>query len=75
MEKNKVVSAQDVIGISETPEKDGLYGQLVGLLEMPGSQLVGLLNQAGGGSLLRTIQGLEAGLKEKEGGGAGPTDL
>lgn len=65
LERNKYLSAQEIVGATQIPEKSPLYGQLVGLLEMPGAQLAGLLGQAGGGSLLRTLQGREAQLKEE----------
>ena len=39
-----------------------LRSQLVGLLEMSGRGLVGVLGQAGGGGLVRTLQGLEKNL-------------
>ncbi|WWD01175.1 hypothetical protein V866_008115 [Kwoniella sp. B9012] len=55
--------------ISKLPELDVLRSQLVGLLQAPQSQLVGVLNQARGGQLVRTLQGLEEGLKgDSEGG-------
>lgn len=65
LERNKYLSAQEIVGATQIPEKSQLYGQLVGLLEMPGAQLAGLLGQAGGGGLVRTLQGLEAKLKEE----------
>ncbi|OCF71646.1 hypothetical protein I204_07706 [Kwoniella mangroviensis CBS 8886] len=55
--------------ISKLPELDVLRSQLVGLLQAPQSQLVGVLNQARGGQLVRTLQGLEEGLKGESDGG------
>jgi len=65
MEKNKLVSTQDILEIGKLPELDTLRAQLVGLLEMPAQQTIGILNQAAGGSLVRTLQGLEGDLKNK----------
>jgi large subunit ribosomal protein L10 len=67
MEKNKLVSTQDILEIGKLPELDTLRAQLVGLLEMPARQTIGILNQAAGGSLVRTLQGLEGDLKTKAG--------
>ncbi|KAJ9124951.1 hypothetical protein QFC24_002883 [Naganishia onofrii] len=61
-----VVSAQQVADIAKLPELSTLHAQLVGLLESSGSQLVGTLQSAAGGSLVRTLQGLENGLKEAQ---------
>lgn len=68
MEKTRLVSAQEIMEIGQLPELDTLRSQLVGLLEMPGRQVIGLLSQASGGSLVRTLQGLESDLKAKESG-------
>ena len=53
----------DVDKLGKLPDLDGLRSQLVGLLEMRGRELVGVLGQAGGGSLVRTLQGRENDLK------------
>ncbi|WVW82865.1 hypothetical protein I302_104877 [Kwoniella bestiolae CBS 10118] len=55
--------------IAKLPELDVLRSQLVGLLQAPQSQLVGVLNQARGGQLVRTLQGLEESLKGDSNGG------
>lgn len=68
LEKGNILSVQEVEQVAKLPELDGLRSQLVGLLEMRGRELVGVLGQAGGGGLVRTLQGLENGLKEKAGG-------
>lgn len=71
MEKNRLLDIKGVEDVGKLPSLDQLRGQLVGLLEMPQRQLVGVLTQAGGGGLVRTLQGLEEGLrKEAEGQGA-----
>ncbi|KAK1925060.1 hypothetical protein DB88DRAFT_248502 [Papiliotrema laurentii] len=66
--ENRLMPAKQVEDIASLPDMQALRGQLVGGLEMPGRSLLGLLGQAGGGGLLRTLQGLEQGMKEKEGG-------
>lgn len=62
-ERDTVVSAQEVAEIAKLPELSTLHAQLVGLLESSGSQLVGTLQSAAGGSLVRTLKGLENNLK------------
>lgn len=65
-ERDTVVSAQEVADIAKLPELSTLHAQLVGLLESSGSQLVGTLQSAAGGSLIRTLKGLENNLKGPE---------
>lgn len=65
-DKETVVSAQEVAQIAKLPELSTLHAQLVGLLGSAGSQLVGTLQSAGGGSLVRTLKGLENNLKGPE---------
>jgi large subunit ribosomal protein L10 len=66
MEKNRLVSTSEILDIGTLPELDTLRAQLVGLLEMPARQTIGVLSQAAGGSLVRTLQGLEGDLKARE---------
>lgn len=70
LEGGRLVDIAQVEQVGKLPDLDGLRSQLVGLLEMRGRELVGVLGQAGGGGLVRTLQGLENGLKEKKAGGA-----
>lgn len=65
LEGNRLMDPATVREVAKLPELDTLRAQLVGLLESPGRQLVGVLSQAGGGALVRTLQGLEQGLKDK----------
>lgn len=65
--EGKVLQPEAVREIANLPEIEQLRGQLVGLLELPQRQMVGVLGQAGGGGLVRTLQGLEQTLKDKEG--------
>ncbi len=66
MEKTRLVSTPEILEIGKLPELDTLRAQLVGLLEMPSQQTIGVLSQAAGGSLIRTLQGLEGNLKAQE---------
>jgi len=63
VEGRQVLEVGDVDKLGKLPDLDGLRSQLVGLLEMRGRELVGVLGQAGGGSLVRTLQGRENDLK------------
>ncbi|EIW70040.1 hypothetical protein TREMEDRAFT_68447 [Tremella mesenterica DSM 1558] len=65
--EGRLMEVSRVEGVSKLGEMDQLRAELVGLLQMPGRQLVGVLGQAGGGGLVRTLQGLELSLKEKQG--------
>jgi len=71
LEGNRLVGAEELGRVSKLPELDTLRVQVVGLLEGTGRSLVGLLGQAGGGGLVRTLQGLEKDLGEKAGGASG----
>lgn len=68
LENGKLLNVKEIEAVGKLSELDGLRSELVGLLEMRGRELVGVLGQAGGGGLVRTLQGLENDLKEKEGG-------
>lgn len=67
MEYGRVMSPEEIMEVGKLPELDTLRAQLVGLLENPGRNLVGLLGQAAGGGLVRTLQGLEKDLQDKQG--------
>ncbi|KAK8869609.1 hypothetical protein IAR55_000176 [Kwoniella newhampshirensis] len=66
-QKVTVFNVEQLGQIGKLPELDTLRAQLVGLLESQGRSLVGVLGQAAGGSLVRTLQGLEKHLNDKEG--------
>lgn len=51
--------------VTKLPTLQTLHAQIVGLLSSPGSQLAAVLNQAAGGRLARTLEGLKQSL-EKE---------
>ncbi|TRM61663.1 hypothetical protein BD626DRAFT_501770 [Schizophyllum amplum] len=54
--------------VSKLPSLPTLHAQLVGLLSAPASQLTMVLNEASGGKLHRTLQGLQKSLEEQAGG-------
>jgi len=60
----RLVGAQEIEEIAKLPDLDTLRSQVLGTLESPGRQLLGTLQAAGGGGLVRTLQGLEESLKE-----------
>ncbi|WWD16128.1 hypothetical protein CI109_100553 [Kwoniella shandongensis] len=66
--QGKVMNVEQLVQVGKLPELDVLRAQVVGLLESQPRSLVGVLGQAAGGSLVRTLQGLEKDLKDKEGG-------
>lgn len=61
---------KEVEQVGKLPELEVLRAQVVGLLEGQARGLLGVLGQAGGGGLLRTLQGLEEGLKKDQTGDA-----
>lgn len=67
--EGKLTGRKEIMEISKLPDHQTLRAQLLGSLESPGRSLLGVLGAAGGGGLVRTLQGLEVSLKEKEGGG------
>ncbi|KAF8079114.1 hypothetical protein FPV67DRAFT_96959 [Lyophyllum atratum] len=60
----RVFLPEGVKDVSKLPTLDTLRAQIVGLLSAPGMQLAGVLSQAGGGMLARTLEGLKKGLEE-----------
>ncbi|KAH8094730.1 hypothetical protein BXZ70DRAFT_947296 [Cristinia sonorae] len=67
--EGRIFMADGVKSISELPTLDTLRAQLVGLISAPATQLAGVLSQAGGGTLARTLEGLKKSLEEKEDAG------
>ncbi|WWC89773.1 uncharacterized protein L201_004699 [Kwoniella dendrophila CBS 6074] len=62
--KKLLNNEKDILEFSKkTPELDVLRSQLIGLLESSSRQTIGILSQAAGGQLVRTLQGLEQNLK------------
>jgi ribosomal protein L10 len=52
--------------VSSLPSLQVLHSQIVGLLSGPPAQLVGVLSQAAGGRLLRTLDGFRQGLEDAQ---------
>ncbi|KAG6841557.1 hypothetical protein C0991_009592 [Blastosporella zonata] len=62
--EGRVFLPEGVKNVSTLPTLDTLRAQIVGLLSAPGMQLAGVLSQASGGQLARTLEGLKKGLEE-----------
>ncbi|KAF5384886.1 hypothetical protein D9615_001105 [Tricholomella constricta] len=62
--EGRVFLPEGVKDVSKLPTLDTLRAQIVGLLSAPGAQLAGVLSQASGGTLARTLEGLKKGLEE-----------
>ena len=60
----KVAAVQDVASL---PTLDTLRAQLIGLIGSPANQIAGILGQASGGQLARTLEGFKKGLEGAEG--------
>jgi len=43
---------------------DTLHSQIIGLLSSPGTQLAGVLSEASGGKLARTLEGLKKSVED-----------
>lgn len=54
--------------VAKLPTLDTLRAQIVGLLSAPGAQIAGVLGQASGGQLARTLEGLKKTLEEEANG-------
>ena len=59
LEGNRLVGVDELARVGKLPEMDAARAQVVGLLEGAGREVVGVLGQAGGGGLMRTLHGLE----------------
>ncbi|KAG6851400.1 hypothetical protein H0H93_005798 [Arthromyces matolae] len=62
--EGRIFLPQGVKDVSTLPTLDTLRAQIVGLLSAPGMQIAGVLSQASGGQLARTLEGLKKGLEE-----------
>ncbi|KAF7968935.1 hypothetical protein HWV62_28826 [Athelia sp. TMB] len=65
--EGRVLSVSGVQDVSKLPTLDTLRAQIVGLLSSPATQLAGILSQASGGQLARTLEGLKKSLEEGQG--------
>jgi ribosomal protein L10 len=67
----RVFFPEGVRDVSKLPTLDTLRAQIVGLLSTPATQLAGVLSEASGGRLARTLEGLRKGLEEDVPGAEG----
>ena len=65
--EGRVFKAAAVQDVASLPTLDTLRAQLVGLISSPASQIAGVLGQASGGQLARTLEGFKKSLEEEEG--------
>jgi len=68
--ERRVFLPENVREVSKLPTLDTLRAQIVGLLSAPATQLAGVLSEAGGGRLARTLEGLRMGLEQDASGSA-----
>jgi ribosomal protein L10 len=61
----RMYATEQVREIANSPPLGTLRAQLIGLLRGPSVQLAALLNEAGGGKLVRTLEGLKPSLAEE----------
>ncbi|KAI0050618.1 hypothetical protein FA95DRAFT_1555536 [Auriscalpium vulgare] len=64
--EGRVFKAAAVTDVAKLPTLDTLRAQIVGLLSSPATQLAGVLSQASGGKLARTLEGLKKGLEDEQ---------
>lgn len=62
--EGQVFLPSGIQAVSKLPTLDTLRAQIIGLLSSPASQLVGILSEASGGKLARTLEGLKQELEE-----------
>lgn len=65
--EGRVFKAPAVQDVASLPTLDTLRAQLVGLISSPANQIAGVLIQASGGQLARTLEGFRKGLEDGEG--------
>ncbi|KDQ63094.1 hypothetical protein JAAARDRAFT_29090 [Jaapia argillacea MUCL 33604] len=64
--EGRVLVSAGVRDVAKLPTLETLRAQIVGLVSSPGQQIAGVLGQAGGGRLARTLEGLKKSLEEGE---------
>lgn len=64
--EGRVFKAAAVQDVASLPALDTLRAQLIGLISSPANQIAGILGQASGGQLARTLEGFRRGLEEAE---------
>ena len=65
--EGRVFRAAAVRDVASLPTLDTLRAQLVGLISSPANQIAGILGQASGGQLARTLEGFKRSLEDAEG--------
>ena len=65
--EGRVFKAAAVRDVASLPTLDTLRAQLIGLISSPANQIAGMLGQASGGQLARTLEGFKQGLEDAEG--------
>jgi len=62
--EGRVFKAAAVRDVASLPTLDTLRAQLIGLISSPAGQIAGILGQASGGQLARTLEGFKKGLED-----------
>ena len=62
--EGRVFKAAAVRDVASLPSLDTLRAQLIGLISSPANQIAGILGQAGGGQLARTLEGFKKSLED-----------
>jgi len=70
--EGRMFKFEELDRVTSLPSLQVLHSQIVGLLSGPPAQLVGVLSQAAGGRLLRTLDGFRQGLEDAQ--NPAPTD-
>jgi ribosomal protein L10 len=65
--EGRVFKAAAVRDVASLPTLDTLRAQLIGLISSPAGQIAGILGQASGGQLARTLEGFRNSLEDAEG--------
>jgi ribosomal protein L10 len=71
--EGKEVAPVELGNLANLPSLQDILGQLVGLLETPARQILGLSQQAAGGDLARALEGFRIGLQETAGAASSET--
>ena len=64
--EGRVFKAAAVQDVASLPSLDTLRAQLIGLISSPANQIAGILGQASGGQLARTLEGFKKSLEDAE---------
>ncbi|KAF8522809.1 hypothetical protein JB92DRAFT_2886131 [Gautieria morchelliformis] len=63
MIEGRLFVVDELKGVAKLPTLDTLRAQLLGLISAPAAQLAGVVGEAGGGQLARTLEGFRKGLE------------